>query len=181
MGDPLNYWDFANECSSGSNTGNPPPVNFSSSSNQPSSVPISTSVISAGLGSLVSSGSNPASVGVTPSSTLGKTLLYSSNDHSAQVLGGFNHLWGEGALCDVILIAESRRFEAHRVVLASCSHYFRTMFTRDFQESQLKEIELKGVTALGLRAVLDFVYTSRLNLSSTHIHDILQTASSPVQ
>ena len=48
---------------------------------------------------------------------------------------------------------------------------------RDFQESQLKEIELKGVTSLGLRAVLDFVYTSRLALNSNHIHDILQTAS----
>ena len=36
---------------------------------------------------------------------------------------------------------------------------------------------MKGVTSLGLRAVLDFVYTSRLALNSNHIHDILQTAS----
>ena len=71
------------------------------------------------------------------------------------------------------------------VLRPSCRHCWRlsffpsflTLLRRDFQESQLKEIELKGVTSLGLRAVLDFVYTSRLALNSNHIHDILQTAS----
>jgi len=184
MGDPLSYWDFAGEGSSGSsnNTGNPP------QSNQPTH---SSASVSSAVSSLVGQPSTstppsvpsastitvPAAVSIASTSSLGKTLLFTSSEHSTQVLGGFNHLWTEGALCDVILIAENRRFDAHRIVLASCSHYFRTMFTRDFQESQLKEIELKGVTSLGLRAVLDFVYTSRLALNSNHIHDILQTAS----
>lgn len=174
MGDPLSFWDFANDSSgSNSNTGNPPAVNMSATGSATvTSIPPSTSVSSSGI----ASSSGGVTIGTTQTS-LGKTLVFSSTDHSSQVLGGFNHLWTEGALCDVILIAENRRFEAHRVVLASCSHYFRTMFTRDFQESQLKEIELKGVTALGLRAVLDFVYTSRLSLNGAHIHDILQTAS----
>ena len=35
------------------------------------------------------------------------------------------------------------------------------MFTVDFRESQQNEVELKGITAAGLKAVLEFAYTGK--------------------
>lgn len=44
--------------------------------------------------------------------------------------------------------------------MASCSDYFRSMFTNGMKECQQSEIELKGVSALGLEKVIDIIYTS---------------------
>lgn len=68
-------------------------------------------------------------------------------------------------------------FQAHRVVLASISDYFRVMFTSEVRESRLKEITLEGVSARGIQFLLDYAYTSRLSLNLANIQDVLATAS----
>ena len=50
---------------------------------------------------------------------------------------------------------------AFRCFLASCSEYFYTMFSEDFRESQQNEVELHGITAAGLKALLEFAYTGK--------------------
>ena len=106
----------------------------------------------------------------------------SLESHSIFILNGLDYLKTNKILCDIILIAESKmnnilsillhinfnfldkKFEAHKVILASCSDYFRSMFTSGMKESQQNEIELKGVTSKGLEKVLEVIYTSRTNL-----------------
>jgi len=34
----------------------------------------------------------------------------------------------DGEMCDVVLVVEEKKFNAHRCVLATASAYFRTMF-----------------------------------------------------
>lgn len=67
--------------------------------------------------------------------------------------------------------------QAHRVVLASCSDYFRAMFTDAMRESRQSEICLNGVTAAGMRLLLDYAYTSRLALNLANIQDVLSAAN----
>lgn len=45
--------------------------------------------------------------------------------------------------------------------MASCSDYFRSMFTNGMKECQQTAIELKGVTAVGLEKVIEIIYTSQ--------------------
>lgn len=63
-------------------------------------------------------------------------LLYRSAKHSRLALEKFNEMRAEGCLCDVTLVVVSHRINAHRLVLASCSNYFRAMFTSEMAESR---------------------------------------------
>lgn len=51
------------------------------------------------------------------------------------------------------------------------------MFTDAMRESRQSEICLNGVTAAGMRLLLDYAYTSRLALNLENIQDVLSAAS----
>lgn len=103
--------------------------------------------------------------------------IYTSSLHTETVLTGLKDLRENECLCDVDLIVEEKRFSVHRVILASCSPYFRSMFTSEMKESRQNAIELHGISAIGLQAVLDFIYTSSLCLTVQNIQDILSAAN----
>ncbi len=50
---------------------------------------------------------------------------WESTSHRGTVLSGLNQLRKQCLLFDVTLIVDGCQFQAHRVVLASCSEYFR--------------------------------------------------------
>ncbi|KAJ9587276.1 hypothetical protein L9F63_019207 [Diploptera punctata] len=105
------------------------------------------------------------------------TVHFESPSHTSTLLCGLNTLRTKGLLLDVTLVADGEAFQAHRVVLASCSDYFRAMFTDAMRESRQSEICLNGVTAAGMRLLLDYAYTSRLALNLANIQDVLSAAS----
>ena len=47
-----------------------------------------------------------------------------------------------GELCDVVLILNGTRFNAHRSILSLWSPYFHSMFTCDMKERNIEEIDL---------------------------------------
>ncbi|XP_064467477.1 kelch-like protein 26 [Ornithodoros turicata] len=106
-----------------------------------------------------------------------QTVQFESPSHTGTLLNGLNSLRSRGQLLDVTLIAGGREFHAHRAVLAACSDYFRAMFTDPMRESTQHEICLNGVSAQGLRSLLDYAYTSKLALSLANIQDVLSTAN----
>ncbi|KAL8611034.1 hypothetical protein ACOMHN_042650 [Nucella lapillus] len=98
-------------------------------------------------------------------------------EHGMKILQGLSKLKMDLILCDVTLIAEENCFAAHRVILASCSDYFRSMFTSGMRESNQKEIELKGITAKGLEKTLAVIYTSTTTLDGDDIFDVIAAAT----
>ena len=69
------------------------------------------------------------------------------------------------------------RLQAHRVVLSSCSDYFRAMFTEPMRERHQDEIQLTGINAEGLELIIDYIYTSKLSLNLANIQTVLSTAT----
>lgn len=65
----------------------------------------------------------------------------------------------------------------HKIILVSCSDYFRSMFTSGMKESHQKEIELKGITSKGLEKVLEVIYTSTTTLEADDIFDVIAAAT----
>lgn len=62
-------------------------------------------------------------------------------------------------------------------MLASCSDYFRAMFTDAMRERRQSEIRLRGVTARGIELLLNYAYTAKLELNLANIQDVLSAAS----
>ena len=72
---------------------------------------------------------------------------------------GLNNLRELGMLTDYTLCAGGSSWEIHRIVLVACSDYFRAMLTSDMLESKQMSADLKGVSAIGLSAIINFAYT----------------------
>ncbi len=83
----------------------------------------------------------------------------------------------DGEFCDVTLkIGDDLVFRAHRVILASKSVYFYTMFTGSLMESKEDTIVLKGVTADAFRELMSYAYTGKIRLRPEVIEELLEAA-----
>ncbi|XP_007507826.1 kelch-like protein 13 isoform X5 [Monodelphis domestica] len=113
------------------------------------------------------------------SSKTGTARFFTSNSHSSVVLQGFDQLRVEGLLCDVSLVPGDgdEAFPVHRAMMASASDYFKAMFTGGMKEQDLMCIKLHGVNKVGLKKIIDFIYTAKLSLNMDNLQDTLEAAS----
>ncbi|XP_022083107.1 kelch-like protein 28 [Acanthaster planci] len=97
--------------------------------------------------------------------------------HATQILQSLNQLRKQGELCDVVLKVGACRVPAHRAVLASCSQYFRAMFTGSLCEREKEEIELKSVDETALQTLVEFAYTGKVRVTHANVQTLLPAAS----
>lgn len=76
---------------------------------------------------------------------------------------------------DVTLIIEGQRFEAHKVILAARSHYFRGLLFSGLKESTQREVELKDGSLVAFKKLLKYIYTGRLSFGGCKEEVILET------
>ncbi|KAJ8010961.1 hypothetical protein DPEC_G00080590 [Dallia pectoralis] len=81
-------------------------------------------------------------------------------------------------LCDVdiVLVRQRSTFPAHKGVLAAYSPFFHSLFS---QSKQLRRVDLSldTLSSQGLQQILNFIYTSRLLVSSRSVQDVLSAAT----
>ncbi|XP_029003581.2 LOW QUALITY PROTEIN: zinc finger and BTB domain-containing protein 47 [Betta splendens] len=83
-------------------------------------------------------------------------------------------------LCDVdiVLVRQQQHFPfpAHKGVLAAYSPFFHSLFA---QSKQLRRVDLSldALTSQGLQQILNFIYTSKLLVSSRTVCDVLNAAT----
>ncbi|XP_035676155.1 kelch-like protein 6 [Branchiostoma floridae] len=82
----------------------------------------------------------------------------------------------EGVLVDVTLCAEGEEIPCHRLVLATVSDYFRSMFSGGLIESQKSKIEMGGVSAEALQLLVHYAYTSKVNITPDNVQSLFQAA-----
>ena len=97
--------------------------------------------------------------------------------HSERLLQGLNELRREGLLCDVTLRVGALSVRAHRAVLASCSPYFRAMFTAQLAEQQKDVIDLRDVHPVALATLVTFAYTGDVQVTDDNVLELLPAAS----
>ncbi|XP_069789673.1 kelch-like protein 22 isoform X2 [Narcine bancroftii] len=102
--------------------------------------------------------------------------IYQSSAHSQSLLDGLAALRNSSSLFDVILIVEGKSIEAHRILLAASCDYFRGMFAGGLREMQEKEIFLHDISYVVMCKILDFIYTSKMELNLDNVQDVLVAA-----
>ncbi|NXE28963.1 KLH13 protein, partial [Ardeotis kori] len=101
-----------------------------------------------------------------------------SDTYLAKLLEGLSSLRLQRTLCDVTLEAEGVCFPAHKIILASASNYCKILFVGNLTRtgSPAGNVQLKAVSAAGLRNVLNFIYSSKLDLSLQNIEETFKAA-----
>ncbi|XP_054839621.1 B-cell lymphoma 6 protein isoform X2 [Eublepharis macularius] len=96
--------------------------------------------------------------------------------HASDVLLNLNRLRSRDILTDVVIVVNREQFRAHKTVLMACSGLFYSIFT-DQLKCNLNVINLDPeVNPEGFGILLEFMYTSRLNLRESNIMAVMTTA-----
>ncbi|XP_047237201.1 kelch-like protein 22 isoform X2 [Girardinichthys multiradiatus] len=103
--------------------------------------------------------------------------MFKSWTHFPSLMDGIHTLRQSGTLSDVVLLVEGRSIQAHRVLLAASCDYFRGMFAGGLREMQQDEIPIQGVSYTAMKKILDYIYTSEIELDLENVQEILIAAT----
>ena len=90
------------------------------------------------------------------------------NDFKDNAIGAFGNLREDTDFADVTLACEDgKQDEAHKVILASSSPFFKNLFKRSRHPQPL--VYMRGVRSDDLLAIVDFLYCGEANVNPQKI------------
>ncbi|XP_071353180.1 zinc finger and BTB domain-containing protein 38 [Trachinotus anak] len=89
-----------------------------------------------------------------------QNLMDSAHPHT--VLSKLNEQRSQGLFCDVTIVVEDVKFQAHKNILAACSGYFRNALTTPETWSSSQVLELMDLKSEVFASVLNFIYCSKV-------------------
>lgn len=107
------------------------------------------------------------------------TVKFSKDRHARNILVALNSNRHNTYLCDGLVVIGQDKINIQKAVLSAASHYFRLHFSYEGVDGSFRsEVDL---TSLDIRketfeTILDYIYTSEIQLSEENIQDILQAA-----
>ena len=96
------------------------------------------------------------------------------NDFQGNISSVFRDLKEEKDFSDVTLVCADQQVEAHRVILAASSPFFKKVLRK--VENSHPLIYMKGVKFSDLEAVLSFVYHGEVNVAEADLNNFLAVA-----
>ncbi|KAM8962134.1 kelch-like ECH-associated protein 1A [Pelodytes ibericus] len=107
-------------------------------------------------------------------------LDYTIETHPSKSFEKMDEFRRNNQLCDVLVRVsyngQVEDFHAHKVVLASCSSFFRAMFTNNFRECHAREVTVKDICPIIMQRLIEFAYTSRITVGEKCVLHVLLAA-----
>uniref|UniRef100_A0A7N8Y0B2 Kelch-like protein 10 n=1 Tax=Mastacembelus armatus TaxID=205130 RepID=A0A7N8Y0B2_9TELE len=79
----------------------------------------------------------------------------------------------EGKLCDVVIKVDDVEFNAHRIILCSCSQYFSTLFTSAWATSTKQMYTITGVSPEMMQLIINYAYTHTVPVTEDNVVEVL--------
>ena len=105
------------------------------------------------------------------------TYHYETNSLPNEAFDVLGQFYRAEKLCDVVIQAGDRKVKCHRVVLSSCSPYFRGMFTNEMVESSLDTVAIQGLSEDAVVLLINFIYTRKITINIDNIEALLTAAA----
>ena len=102
-------------------------------------------------------------------------LVLQQSNFPANFVGSFQSLREGGELFDVTLACDDQSLEAHKVLIAACSPFFRHVLAQTKQNHPF--IYLKGVVSQDLVSLLDYVYTGEARVLADNVNRFIVVAN----
>lgn len=99
-----------------------------------------------------------------------------AREYPASLMRSLCTLWQEDCFCDVRLQVAQQQFQAHRLVLAGASPYFKAMFTSGMTEGKLDCITLHDVRPAVFEKLIRFMYTGEIQVCGETCQEVLAAA-----
>ncbi|XP_006000205.1 kelch repeat and BTB domain-containing protein 2 [Latimeria chalumnae] len=99
-----------------------------------------------------------------------------NTEYAVSLLEQLKFFYEQQLLTDIVLIVEGTEFSCHKMVLATCSSYFRAMFMSGLSESRQTHIHLRNVDAATLRIIITYAYTGNLAINDSTVEQLYETA-----
>ena len=86
----------------------------------------------------------------------------------------FRKLWNDQDFADVTLATvDDQQIGAHKVILSSCSEFFRNIFLKNPHQNPL--LYLNGIWYKELSMVIKFIYLGQCEVRQSELEDFLST------
>ncbi|XP_023681009.1 kelch repeat and BTB domain-containing protein 2-like isoform X1 [Paramormyrops kingsleyae] len=99
-----------------------------------------------------------------------------NTDYAVSLLEQLRIFYEQRLLTDVVLLAEDAEFPCHKMVLATCSSYFRAMFMGGLSESKQTHVHLRNVDPATLQIIITYAYTGNLPITDSTVEPLYETA-----
>ncbi|MGH0175411.1 UNVERIFIED_CONTAM: hypothetical protein FKN15_070082 [Acipenser sinensis] len=99
-----------------------------------------------------------------------------NTQYAVSLLEQLKFFYEQKLLIDVVLIVEGTEFPCHKMVLATCSSYFRAMFMSGLSESKQTHIHMRNVDPVTLQIIITYAYTGNLAINDSTVEPLYETA-----
>uniref|UniRef100_A0A665VN07 Kelch-like protein 10 n=1 Tax=Echeneis naucrates TaxID=173247 RepID=A0A665VN07_ECHNA len=82
----------------------------------------------------------------------------------------------EEKLCDVVIKVDDTEFNAHKIILCSCSRYFYTLFTGAWTTSGRQAYTIPGLSPEMMRLIINYAYTRSVSVTESNVVEVLAAA-----